>query len=123
MTQEQRQFIIKALQTGIPTLAQEYIAALEEVDRISNAKQEELNGVETFSALNQEIFDVTLKVVAASVPYMATEYNNAFVRAINVCQAKFNVNVKAREDKEKAEAEKAQTEENTTPDKKEEGKE
>lgn len=120
MTQEEKQFIIKALRTGIPAIASECIAALEEVDRLSNAKQEDLNGAEKFSSLNQEIFDLTVKVIAASAPYMASEYTNAYVRAVDVCQAKFNENRKARETKEKAEAEKAQTEENTTPGKKEE---
>ena len=111
MTQEQKQFIAKALQTGCPALAQEYISALEELTRVADAKQEELNGLETFSTLNQEIFDVTIKVIKASAPYMASEYTDAYVLAVNVCQAKFNENKRVREEKEKAEAEKAQSEE------------
>ncbi len=111
MTQEQKQFIIKALQTGIPALAKEPIEALEEVDQISNANQEDLNGMETFSLLTQEIFDLTIKAVAASAPYMAKEYIELYVRAVNNCQAKFAENRKAREEKEKAEGEKAEVKE------------
>ena len=106
MTQEQKQFIIKALQTGIPAIAKEYIEALEEVARIADTRQEELGGIETFACLNQEIFNVTLKVIQASAPFMASEYVNAYNTAVNVCLAKFDENRKAREAKEKAEAEK-----------------
>lgn len=105
MTSEQKQFIIKALQTGVPALAEEYIAALEELTRLADTKQEELKGVETFTALTQEIFDVTIKVIQASAPYMASEYLNAYNTAVNVCLAKFAESRKAREEKEKAEAE------------------
>ena len=103
MTQEEKQFIIKALQTGIPAIAKEHIEALEEVDRISNAKQEDLNGEEKFTLLNQEIYDVTLKTVYASAPYMAKEYASAYFTAVCACKEKFEENRKAREAKEAAE--------------------
>ena len=106
MTQEQKQFIIKALQTGCPALAQEYISALEEVTHIADTKSEELNGQEQFQILNQEIFDVTVKVLRASAPYMAFEYINAYNEAVNICNAKLSENRAAREAKEKVEAEK-----------------
>ena len=101
MTQEQQQFIIKALQTGIPALAQEYISALEEVARIADTKSEELNGQDQFQILNQEIFDVTIKVLQASAPYMAFEYINAYNDSVNVCNVKLAENRTAREEKEK----------------------
>lgn len=105
MTQEQKQFIIKALQSGVPAIAQEHIAALEEVVRVAGAKQEELNGAEGFQALNQEILNVTFKVLQASAPYMAREYINAYASDITACQNKFNENKTAREEKEKAASE------------------
>ena len=114
MTQEQKQFIIKALQTGCPALAQEYISALEEVTHIADTKSEELNGQEQFQILNQEIFGITIKVLQASAPYMAFEYINAYNGAVNVCNVKFAENRTAREEKEKAEAEKEKPKEKPT---------
>lgn len=113
MTQEQKQFIIKALQTGIPAIAQEYIAALEEVTSIADMPQEEINekGIENFEVITQERYNTTVKVIKASAPYMADEYLIAYNSAVDVCNAKFKVSVKAREEKEKAETEKEQTKE------------
>ena len=116
MTQEQKQFIIKALQTGIPAIAREHIDALEEVARIADTKQEELNGQEMFALLNQEILDVTIKTIRASAPYMAEEYLTAYQTAVNVCLVKFDENRKAREEREKADAEKSEEGEAPAPD-------
>ena len=108
MTQEQKQFITKALITGIPAIAQEHIAALNEVERIAGTPSDKLNGQERFEVLNQEVYNVTVKVLRASAPYMASEYIEAYNEDVNVCNAKFAENIQAREEKEKAEAEKAE---------------
>ena len=120
MTQEQKQFIIKALQTGIPAIAQEYIEALEEVTSIADMPQEELNKncIENFNVLNQERFDTTVKVIKVSAPFMSREYLIAYSSAVDVCNAKFRVSIKAREEREKAESEKAQVEAEIASDKK-----
>ena len=105
MTQEQKQFIIKALQCGVPALSEEYIAALEEAVRISETKQEDLKGAEDFQILDRVIYEITLKTLRASypMPFMAEEYIRAYAETVNACAAKFQENAKAREEREKAE--------------------
>ncbi len=103
MTQEQKQFIIKVLESGIPALAREHIEAIEEVARVSNAAQEELNGQEGWLFLNQIRHENILNTIQASIPFMADEYISAYFEAVNACQAKFNENIKARQEKEAAE--------------------
>ncbi len=111
MTQEQKQFIIKALQTGIPALAKDHIAALEEVAAIAEAKQEDLDGQEGWKVLNQTRHENIINVLYGSLPFMAEEYVKAYFDAVNAGQAKFNENRKIREEKEKADAEKDQGDE------------
>lgn len=106
MEQEQKQFIIKALQTGIPALAKEHIEAFEEVIRVSEAKQEDIDGQEGWNILNQTLHSNIINTLRNSVPFMANEYILAYVDAVNGGQAKFNENIKIREEKEKDEAEK-----------------
>lgn len=103
MTQEQKQFIIKVLESGIPALAKEHIEAIEEVARVSNAAQEELNGQEGWLFLNQIRHENILNTIQASIPFMADEYISAYFEAVNASQAKFNENIKARQEKEAAE--------------------
>ena len=103
MTQEQKQFIIKALQSGIPALAKGHIDALEELVQIDETKQEELEGAEDFKVLNQLIYENTISVLNAVYPFMAQEFIFAYADAVRRCNAKFAVNVKVRLEKEEAE--------------------
>lgn len=114
MTQEQKQFIIKALQTGIPAIAQEHIDALEEVANIASARQEDLAGQEKFKFLDQEVYDVTVKTIRASAPFMANEYLSAYSTDVDVCQAKFARNMQARQEKETSGVEDAEEKEAPT---------
>ena len=109
MTQEQKQFIIKALESGIPALATEHIAALEEVVHISESKSEDLNGQENWNTLDQRIHANIINTLRSAYPYMADEYIGAYFDAVNVCQSKFAENLKAREEKEAAEKEAEKT--------------
>ena len=111
MTQEQKQFIIKALESGIPAIAKEHIAALEEVAKVADAKQEDLNGQEQWNALNPVIHQNIINTVINSFPFMANEYAIAYTEAVRASQEKFDKNIKAREEKEKAEKEAAGKEE------------
>lgn len=105
MTQEQKQFIIKALESGIPAIAREHIEALEEVAKIAEAKQEELEGAESFQLLDQRRHENIIRAIQGSYPYMANDIILPYDAAIRSCQAKFAENIKAREAKEKAEKE------------------
>ncbi len=105
MTQEQKQFIIKALESGIPAIAKEHIEALEEVAKVAEAKQEELEGVEGFHILDQRRHENIIRAIQGSCPYMADDIILPYDAAVRACQAKFNENIKAREAKEKAEKE------------------
>ena len=102
MTQEQKQFIIKALQSGIPAIAQEHIAALEEVATIAEAKQEELEGAENFKILDPRRHENIIRAIQGSCPYMADDIILPYDADVRACQAKFAENIKAREEKEKA---------------------
>lgn len=104
MTEDQQQLVSKALQSGIPALAKEHIAALEEVVKLATAKPEELNGIENFQVLNQNIYENTIKTLSASYPFMAGEVIQPYVETVQACQAKFAENIKAREEREKTEA-------------------
>ena len=103
MTQEQKQFIIKALQSGIPAIAKAHIDAVEEVARIAETKQEDLNGQEDWGILNQLLHENIVSTLRASVPFMADEYLGAYYEAINIAQAKFTTNKNKRLAKEEAE--------------------
>lgn len=105
MTQEQKQFIIKVLQSGIPAMATEHIEALEEVTRIAEAKQEDLNGIEGFQILDQRRHENIIRTIQGSCPYMANDVILPYDAAVRACQAKFAKNIEAREEKEKAEKE------------------
>lgn len=105
MTQEQKQFIIKALEGGIPAMAKEHIEALEEVASISEAKQEDLKGAEGFQLLDIRRHENIIRAIQGSYPYIANDVILPYDAAIRTCQAKFAENVKAREEKEKAEKE------------------
>ena len=100
MTQEQKQFIIKALQTGIPAIAQEHIEALEEVAKIAEAKQEELDGQEVWKVLDEARHATIVKTIRCSLPFMAEELISAYYNAISIAQEKFAENVKARQQAE-----------------------
>lgn len=103
MTQEQKQFIIKALETGIPALAQEHIAAVEEVAKIAAANQEDINGQEAWQFLNEARHDVIIKTIRISFPFMANDLLNAYYSAINAAQAKFDRNIQAKKEQTEAE--------------------
>lgn len=109
MTQEQKQFIIKALESGIPAIAREHLDALEEVTRIEEAKQEDLNGAECFEILNQTIYETIIKVINASYPFMAAEFYMPFMRAVKTCNSKFSENAKARQEREESEKKKQES--------------
>lgn len=111
MTQEQKQFIIKALESGIPAIAKEHIEAFEEVARIEEATLEDLKGAEKFEYLNQTIYETTIKTLYAAYPYMTADIVIPYGEAVKACNAKFAENIKAREEKEKAEKEAAGKEE------------
>ena len=111
MTQEQKQFIIKTLQSGIPALAETHVQAFEEVVRVSEAQQEDLNGQEGWQVLNEVYHNNIINTLLASVPFMANEYIASYIEAVNAGQAKFAQNAKVREEKEKAEKEAADKEE------------
>ena len=108
MTQEQKQFIIKALQSGIPAIAKAHIDAVEEVARIAETKQEDLNGQEDWGILNQLLHENIVSTLRASVPFMADEYLGAYYEAINIAQAKFTTNKNKRLAKEEAEKKSAE---------------
>ncbi len=103
MTQEQKQFIIKALESGIPAIAREHIEALEEVAKVAEAKQEELEGVEGFHILDQRRHENIIRAIQGSYPYMADDIILPYDAAVRACQAKFAENIKAREAQENPE--------------------
>ena len=105
MTQEQKQFIIKAIESGIPAIAKEHIAALEEVAKDADAKQEELEGQEQWNVLTPAYHQNIIETVINSFPFMASEYVVSYSEAVKAGQAKFAENIKAREAKEKADKE------------------
>lgn len=105
MTQEQKQFITMALESGIPAIAKEHIEALEEVARIAEAKQEELKGAESFQLLDLRRHENIIRAIQGSCPFMANDILPPYDAAVRACQAKFDENIKAREAKEKAEKE------------------
>ncbi len=108
MTQEQKQFIIKALQSGIPAIAKRHIEAIEEVARVAEAKREDLNGQEDWKILNQRRHENIMETIFASVPFMADEYVRAYCDAVNISQSKFTENRNARLAKEEAEKKSAE---------------
>lgn len=97
MTAEAKQLIVKAIEKGIPAIAQEHIRALDEVEFVAGAKQEELGGAEGFKSLNQSIHETIIKVLVASYPFMADEIVQQYCDAVNECLRKFDVNAKARQ--------------------------
>ena len=101
MTGEEYKLITKAIEKGIPAIAQEHIRALEEVEFVAGAKIEELDGAEGFKSLNQVIHETIIKVIVAAYPFMADEVVAAYVGAVNECLEKFNANIQARVAKEK----------------------
>lgn len=103
MTQEQKQFIKKVLLTGIPAIAKAHVDAIEEVARIAETKQEDLNGQEDWEILNQLLHENIVSTLRASAPFMADEYIGAYYEAINIAQAKFTANKNERLAKEQAE--------------------
>lgn len=104
MTQEQKQFIIKALESGIPAIAQEHIRALDELVQIEGSSIEELHGVENFTILNSVIYETMVKTIIASYPFMANTIIQPLVDAVRTCNAKFEEVARLRQEKE-AEAE------------------
>lgn len=105
MTGEEYQLIKKAIEKGIPAIAQEHLRALDEVEAIAKAEQDELDGAEGFKVLNQSVHETIVKVLIAAYPLMADEVVAAYVGAVNECLEKFNANIQARLKKEE-EAEK-----------------
>ncbi len=100
MTVEEKQLMVKAIEKGIPAIAQEHLRALDEVEHIAESEQESLEGAEGFKILNQSIHDTIIKVLIAAYPLMADEVVAAYVGAVNECLAKFNANIQARQARE-----------------------
>ena len=98
MTQEQKQFIIKALESGIPAIA--HIRALDELVQIEGSSIEELNGMENFTILNSVIYETIIKTIVASYPFMANTVIQPLVNAVRTCNAKFDEVARLRQEKE-----------------------